>query len=293
MLALGWAFKRYGFAGEGAEKVFNRYLFYIALPALTIVKISDTTFTGLGFDFIILNFLPLAVLMGFIYLGWKAGVLDTGFARLLIITAGLGNTVYLGFPVVAMSLGAENLGYAAIVASLQNLFIFTFGFLLMNLVCAENCPAAGFRRLVLKNAILWSSLAGLVISGAGIKIPGIIHDILNDLGRTALPLSLVTIGMSLYGKRLTHESSKMTLIICLKMLLLPAVYLGLALLFGFKGMLSKIIFIQFAMPAAVLNFVIAKEFEFDSELVSQTIVFSTLLLLPLLFLIDWLMKTWL
>jgi predicted permease len=40
---------------------------------------------------------------------------------------------------------------------------------------------------------------------------------------------------------------------------------------------------------AVLNFIVAREFEFDAELVGQSIVFSTLAFFPLLYLYDWAM----
>ena len=274
MIAVGWLFRKYALVGEGAEKAFNQYLFYLALPALTIVKISDTSFSGLGFDFIALNFLPILAVMLLIYGGWKAGLFDWQFARLMIIVTGLGNTVYLGFPVVSMSLGPENIGYAAIAASLQNVFIFTFGFFFMGAVCGGRCPPVSFRRLVLKNAILWSSLAGLFISFAGIKIPGLIYNMMTDIGRTTLPLSLFTIGLSLYGKKLGDNLGNVAWISGLKMVFVPAAYVGLALLFGFKGTVSKVTFLQMAMPVAVLNYVIAKEFEFDADLVSQAIVVS-------------------
>ncbi|MBI4656752.1 MAG: hypothetical protein HY746_08420 [Elusimicrobia bacterium] len=51
-------------------------------------------------------------------------------------------------------------------------------------------------------------------------------------------------------------------------------------------MISKTAFLEYCMPAAVLNFVIAKEFGFDSSIVSQAIVFTTLALIPLAFLFD-------
>ena len=293
IIAAGWLFRKYALIGEGAEHVFNRYLFYLALPALTIVKISDTSFAGLGFDFIALNFLPILAVMLLVYGGWKAGLFDWRFARLMIIVTGLGNTVYLGFPVVSMSLGPENIGYAAIAASLQNVFIFTFGFFFMGTVRGGPCPQVSFRRLVFKNAILWSSLAGLCISLAGIKIPGLIYGVMTDIGRTTLPLSLFTIGLSLYGKKPGTNLGRVAWISGLKMIFVPAVYIGLAVLFGFKGTVSKVVFLQMAMPVAVLNFVIAKEFEFDADLVSQAIVVSTLLLMPLLFVYDLLMRRFL
>jgi len=286
IIALGWLFRKFALVGEGAEKAFNQYLFYLALPALTIVKISDTSFSGLGLDFIALNILPILAAMLLVYGCWKAGLLDWQSARLMIIVAGLGNTVYIGFPVVSMSLGPENIGYAAIAASLQNVFIFTFGFFFMGTVCGGACPPISFKRLVLKNAILWSSIAGLFISFAGIKIPGLIYNLMTDIGRTTLPLSLFTIGLSLYGKELGANLGKVVWISVLKMAIIPAACVALAVILGFKGTISKVVFLESAMPVAVLNYVIAKEFEFDADLVSQSIVFSTLLLMPFLFLYD-------
>lgn len=299
-MAAGWLFRKLSLIGEGAERAFNQYLFYLALPALTIVKISDTSFAGLGADFIALNFLPVLAVMLLVYGAWKAGLLDRQSARLMIIVAGMGNTVYIGFPVVSMSLGAENIGYAAIAASLQNVFIFTFGFFFMGAVCggspppgsssAGRCPSVSFRRLVLKNAVLWSSIAGLFVSFAGIKLPGFIHNLFTDIGRTTLPLSLFTIGLSLYGKKPGANLGKAAWISGLKMGFVPAAYLALALLCGFKGTVSRVLFLQSAMPVAVLNYIIAKEFEFDADLISQSIVLSTLLLMPLLFLYGWAMR---
>jgi len=293
VMGLGWGFKKYGLLGDEAEKVFNQYLFYLALPALIIVKMADTSFAGLGFTFIVLNVLPLLAVMLFVYAGWRTGLFDRQFARLLIIVAGLGNTVYLGFPVISMSLGPETIGYAAVAASLQNVFIFTFGFFFMGTVCGGNCPRAGFTRLALKNATLWSSLIGLGISDAGLRLPELLHSVLNDIGKTTLPLSLFTIGLSLYGKSVRRNFRNVMWVAGLKMVFVPAAYVALALAFGFKGVVSKVTFLQLAMPAAVMNYVIAKEFEFDADLVSQSIVFSTLLLLPLLFIFDLVMRKFL
>jgi hypothetical protein len=192
-----------------------------------------------------------------------------------------------------MSLGPETIGYAAVAASLQNVFIFTFGFFFMGTVCGGNCPRAGFTRLALKNATLWSSLIGLGISDAGLRLPELLHSVLNDIGKTTLPLSLFTIGLSLYGKSVRRNFRNVMWVAGLKMVFVPAAYVALALAFGFKGVVSKVTFLQLAMPAAVMNYVIAKEFEFDADLVSQSIVFSTLLLLPLLFIFDLVMRKFL
>lgn len=293
IMAAGWLFRRFGIVQEGAEKAFNQYLYYLALPALTIVKIVDIPLSGLGWRFLAVNTLPLFAVMALVWLLWKAGALDWRFARLLVIVSVMGNTVYLGFPVIAMRLGEQAIGYAAICTSLQNIFIFTCGFMMMTVICEGPCPPSHFMRLIGRNVVLWASVAGLAMAGYGLRFPAIVHDVLSDIGKTTLPLSLFTIGVSLYGKRVAHNLPRIALVSGFKLLLLPLFYLAASGAMGFTGPVSRVAFLEIVMPVAVLNFIIAKEFDFDADLVSQTIVFSTLAFFPLLYLYDWAMTAFL
>ena len=293
ILAAGWLLRRYGIVQEGAEKVFNQYLYYLALPALTIVKIADTPLTGLGAGFLAANILPLGAVMAVVWGLWKAGALDWRLARLLVIVSALGNTAYIGFPVVAMRLGEDAIGYAAIVSSIHNIFIFTFGFVLMSSICDGACPPSRFARLIGRNVVLWASVAGLALSGLGLGLPDLAHRVLSDIGGTTLPLSLFTIGVTLYGKRVGANLPKLALISGFKLLLLPAFYLLTAGVMGFTGTVSRVAFLEMVMPVAVLNFVVAKEFDFDADLVGQSIVLSTLAFFPLLYLYDLALKAFL
>ncbi|OIO05263.1 MAG: hypothetical protein AUJ51_00250 [Elusimicrobia bacterium CG1_02_56_21] len=293
VLAAGWLFRKYGIVQEGAEKAFNQYLYYLALPALVILKIADTGLSGLGWRFLAANTLPLAAVMAVIWILWKANALDWRFARLLLIVSVLGNTVYLGFPVAVMRFGEDAIGYAAIATSIQNIFIFTFGFVLMTLIHEGTCPPSRFLRLIGRNVVLWSSVAGLVMSAFGLRLPELLHKVLSDIGKTTLPLSLFTIGVSLYGKRIAHNLPRIALVSGFKLLLLPFFYIASARVLGFEGFVSKVTFIEIVMPVAVLNYVIAAEFDFDADLVSQSILFSTLVFFPLLYLYDWAIKVFL
>ncbi len=293
ILAAGWLFRKFGIVEEGSEKVFNQYLYYLALPALTIVKIADTPLAGIGWKFLAANSVPLLAVMALVWALWKAGALDWRFARLLVITSVLGNTVYLGFPVAAMRLGESVIGYAAISASLQNVVVFTFGFLIMSLICDEACPPARLLRMLGRNVVLWSSVAGLVLAASGRALPELLHRVLNDIGRTTLPLSLFTIGVSLYGKKVAHNLPRIAAVSGFKLLLLPLFSLAAAGAMGFTGLLSRVTFVETVMPVAVMNFVVAREFDFDPDLVSQSILVSTLAFFPLLYFYDLAMSAFL
>ncbi|OGS16942.1 MAG: hypothetical protein A2234_09060 [Elusimicrobia bacterium RIFOXYA2_FULL_58_8] len=287
ILLAGWLFRKYGIVQEGAEKAFNQYLYYLALPALTIVKIAAMPLSGLGWQFLAGSTLPLLGVMLAAVALWKAGAADWRFARLLVIVPALGNTAYLGFPVVGMRFGEDAIGYAAIAGSLQSIFVFTFGCFIMTLVCDKTCPPARLLRMLGRNVVLWASVVGLLMAGFGLRLPGLVNQVLSDIGKTTLPLALFTIGVSLYGKRVVHNLPRIALISGLKLLLMPVLFLGLAGGGGSGGLSLKVAFLQACMPVAVLNFIIAKEFDFDADLVSQSILFSTLAFFPLLYLYDW------
>ena len=163
----------------------------------------------------------------------------------------------------------------------------------MSSIREDKSRHSGFVRLLGRNVVLWSSVAGLLISWSGLGIPELPRRVLSDIGHTTLPLSLFTIGASLYGKRVANNLPRIALVSGLKLILLPFFYIVTARLSGFSGFVPRVAFIEMIMPVAVLNFIIAKEFDFDSDLVSQCIVFSTLAFFPLLYIYDWAMKLFL
>ncbi|HAH31494.1 MAG TPA: hypothetical protein DCL44_04165 [Elusimicrobia bacterium] len=291
IIVIGWLFRKYRLVPAVAENAFNQYLYYAALPALTFVKIVDTPLKGLGIDFLLVNTLPIIALMAVITGLWRARLLDWRLARTAVIVAVLGNTVYLGFPVVSMRFGEWAIGYAAVLGSIQNVFIFTLGFLLINVICEGSCPGiSSLKRIVLHNIVLWASVSGLIISWFAVPVPGLIKSAFSYIGMTTLPLALFTMGLNLYGKRVSGNFRKLSLIAGLKLFVLPLFYLLTAWLLGFKGGAAQVGYLEACMPVAVLNFVIAKEFDFDADLVSQSIIFTTLIFFPLLYLYDLVMR---
>ena len=83
------------------------------------------------------------------------------------------------------------------------------------------------------------------------RLPDLAHRVLADIGKTTLPLSLFTIGVSLYGKEIRRNLPRIALVSGFKLLLLPFFMLLLAGLTGFNGLPARVVFLQAAMPVAV------------------------------------------
>lgn len=284
-MAIGWLFASRIRSREEVLSFLNKYLYYFALPAVIIYKISSLDSSSINVSFVAVNTLPIAIVSILIFILWKSSFFSINQARTLIIASVLGNTVYLGLPASVAFLGESALAYAALSSALHNLIIFTFCLILVNLVSEDEFILSTFISHTLKNPVLISSFIGIAMSFLSIRFSGFVNDLFKEISGTVASLSLITLGFSLYGKtKFVGRIKEISTALFMKLILLPfiaafAIYLSNDITLGFK-----VSFIQHTMPTAVMAYIVAKEMELDDELISAIIVISTFfyfLLIPL------------
>lgn len=286
LMAAGYIFAFFEKDKVQIEKALNKYLYYLGLPSLIIYKISGLDIHTINLNFFLINVLPVILMMSFIFILWKFSVFKSNFARALIILSTLGNTVYLGFPVINSILGEKAIGYAAIITSIHNLVIFTAGFIFINFICEDEFSLKIFLSHIFKNLIFISSIIAVLISYFSISLPSILLNFLSEISKTTLPISLFVIGVALYGSKINFNRIKeIGIVFTMKVLILPFIAAFFIYLLGESGLIFKAVFLEHTMPVAVLAFIVSKELEIDSDLSAQSILFTTiiyLLIIPFL-----------
>lgn len=294
IVLLGYLFKKFNILPESSDKIFNKYLYYLAVPCLIFTNLIFNPINWTDYKFLLLNTLPIGFMIFSIFILWKTGFLNSKWAGVLIITSAFPNAVYLGFPVVSMTLGSSALAYASVIATIQTILIFTLGLGIVTYVTCTPSPLSSPTRgedllkflnsEILTNTILWSCIAGILFSYLKITIPQLLIKTLSEIGSTTIPLALFSMGMSMDGRKIAGNLKKVFVISFLKLIILPAIFLTLALLLDFKGEHAKVSFLETSMPVAVLSFVLAQKMGLDEDVVSESILLSTILIFPLLFL---------
>jgi predicted permease len=100
-LLAGLVLRYYGIAPEDSHKGINIWILYIALPAVSLLYIPEITWSG---ALILPVMMPLLVWTGaWLTLKLFAGGfnLDKGTHAALLLTSGLGNTSFVGFPLLS------------------------------------------------------------------------------------------------------------------------------------------------------------------------------------------------
>ena len=131
-------------------------------------------------------------------------------------------------------------------------------------------------RALLKSPIVWSGLLAIILVAVDFQFPLTLSNTLNLLGGMAIPLMLLTLGVSLVGLKLKDVATAVSLGCARIVVSVAAGVLTVALL-DLEGVLRGVILLQAATPAAVFNYLLAQQYRRSPEAVAGLVMASTLI----------------
>ena len=141
-------------------------------------------------------------------------------------------------------------------------------------------------RELLRNPLIVGCAIGITLNLSGIGLPGVAEPTLRLLGRAALPLGLITVGTALRPAAVLRAGRAFWLTTLVKLMLLPALALVLALLVGLDTQTTHVALLFTAVPTATSAYILSRQLGGDSELMAAIITGQTVL--AMLTLIFWL-----
>ena len=251
MLALGIVLQRLRVFPETAAETLNLVVLYVCLPA-AVLRFAPR----LHLDWSVLG---IALVPWLLLLGTVALVsLATRIMRLrreehavLLLCVALGNTSFLGYPLVSALLGEAALPYAVIYDQFGAFLILsTFGLFVLARYGGDRRPTTGEMALrILRFPPLIALVIGLSIMP--VAPPSAIAGLLQRLSEALLPLAMLAIGLSLRFKLPRDELKPLALGLSLKLLVMPALALLLVPLLGLDALKADAVVLESAMPSMV------------------------------------------
>jgi predicted permease len=260
----------------------------VTLPALILAKLPDL---ALGADLAV----PVAAAWGCLALA--AAVVLVGAHRFhwsratvgaLLLVTPLGNTTFLGLPMVESLLGKPELTRALAFDQLGTfLGLATYG----SVIAAHWGNAEGGWRPVLGRLMRFPPFLAVLASFAlrAVEVPAGLDEALATVGRLVGPLAMLALGLRFRIARSAHGRQAALWCLGTKMVLLPLAVLAVALAFGgFDDPPWRASVLQAGMPPMVTAGVVAARADLDEELATTVIGVGLLLALvtiPLLALV--------
>lgn len=257
--------------GERLLPWLNHWILKLAIPALTLVYL-----TRLHLSWRLL--LPIACAWLIFLVCW--GLLKTlgprlGFDRAtvgcLMLVAGLGNTSFVGFPLIRLFYGDSGLQTAVLVDQPGSFLILgTLGLLVAAAHAGEQVEARQLLQRVFGFPPFLAFLLALAAQLLRWQPSGLLAAGLEALGATLSPLALLAVGLQLRFDAAPELKRPLLVGLSLKLLLAPLLIAGLyAGLLGLRGETMEICVLEAGMGPMITAAIVACNFGLAPRLASR------------------------
>lgn len=265
-LVLGALARRSGRFPEQTALALNAYVLNVALPALVLRAvhrlelvpelIAAAATPWLVFGLAWLLFRGLGPRLGF----------APGTVAALVLTSGLGNTSFVGLPLIEALRGREGVQVAVVIDQLGSFLVLAT---LATLFAARAAAKDARPVTLLKKVVGFPPFLALVAACVTHPWhwPGWVDVVLGRLGDLLTPLALFSVGFQLRLAGMKGRGRALTLGLVYKLVLAPlAVLLVLRLLPGMGRLTFEVSVLQAAMAPMVTGAILAADHGLDPEL---------------------------
>jgi hypothetical protein len=179
-----------------------------------------------------------------------------------------------GLGVNQLAFGANAESRAVIYFVTSSVMVYTVGVLIAT---GHNGGMRGMLKQLFGLPHIYALLAVLIIRLTGFQVPKPILQGINFPAQAAIPMMLLVLGAQLANTSIGQYWKPALAGSGLSLLAAPLLAFTMAGVIGLSGAARQAAILQASMPAAVINTIVANEFEAEPKLVTGTVVLSTLL----------------
>ena len=244
---------------SNSHATLNQFVIYISIPALALfyipkIKISTDLLFPLGIAWIGfgLSFLFFAG-FGKIF-GWSKKLVGC-----LILTGGLGNTAFVGFPIIEALYGKEGLKTAIIVDQPGTFMVMaTFGIIVAAIYSrGKTSPKSIVTKIIFFPPFIAFFIAVMMNLFKFDFVPDL-QSVFQKLGTTVTPIAMVAVGLQLKFDRRSRHFNFLALGLFFKLMITPAFfYLFYIVIFNQSGLAIDVSVMESAMAPMITASVIA------------------------------------
>jgi malonate transporter and related proteins len=283
LIFAGFACRRRGVLGPSAASELNRFVVWLALPALLFDITAHATWQqfyqpafvaafALASGGVFVLILTLRILSG----------RHLADASVDAIAASYPNTGYVGFPLCLIVFGTTSLTPTTIATILVTCVLFALAIVLIESgLQTERTPhkvGLAVVRSLARNPLIVSPIAGALVACTHVPVPQSAETFLKFLSGAASPCALVSLGLFLAEKHRSGTALGGSLLLTgSKLLLHPVLTWWLAArVFTLPLPLVQIAVVLAALPTGTGPFMLAEYYQREAHITSRTILLSTL-----------------
>ncbi len=271
-LLAGLLLRAAGRVPDNAHTALNAVIVHLALPALTLRTLHGFEFEARHLWPVLMPWLLFALGAALFWLAGRWLGLSRASVGALTLVGGLGNTSFVGLPMIESLHGRDGLGLGLLIDQLGSyLALSTVGVLLATAYAAEG--RITWRAMALK-VITFPPFVALVAALLlrPLDFPPALDGALGRLGDLLAPLALLSVGLQLRFDAIASQARLLCLGLGYKLVACPALVVAvLWLQDAAPDMSSRVSVIEAAMPPMIGAGIVAAQARLNAPLVSTLI----------------------
>ncbi|UKN03878.1 AEC family transporter [Paracrocinitomix mangrovi] len=264
---------RLKFLNQNRIQFANKWIIFVALPAVALVNVPGLQVSQ---DLLVPALSPIIVFFGafILFRIVLRNKLETDQGIALTILGGLGNTSFVGFPVITVLFGAEYLSYALIADQVNFLLLATAAQFIIS------AHSGGFNiKKALKKVALFPPFIALIVA---LFIPfKIEHDlvspVLEALAYTVSPVAMLVVGYQIAKYVDFKFTSNIILGISYKLVLAPILVYLAFIMMDTEKVIFDVSVMESAMGPMVSGAILLMDEEIQPKLTAQVLCWGIIL----------------
>ncbi|MEM5527544.1 AEC family transporter [Gammaproteobacteria bacterium AS21] len=278
ILMLGYIFFHIKLFDVVAAQAINKFVFYVATPALVFNVVSNAPINTLDFTALGLYFVAqLTVYVAVFLLLMSVFHLDKKEALLLGLTTVFVNHIFFVLPIAERVYGKLAAQPIAGIVIVDIIVLFCGTVLALDLM--NSSKKSVFKVLVLlsKNPFLIAAVIGACSLFFKESVPEGVITYAQFAGAAAAPASLFSLGIILASNTIKTVGKEVWVVVVMNIVAMPLLVISLAELVTVSAKWQQMIILMAAGPCGAMPFVIALQYGIRTQLIAKAILISTVL----------------
>lgn len=250
-IAIGYGINRLNIFPKEAPTILNQFVIYISLPAMILLQIPRLTFSLDTIIPIIIAWLVMAFSAILILLLARFFSFSKEVTGSLMLVAILGNSSFMGIPIINAYMGESALPYVLVYDQLGTFIaLATYGTFIASYY--SNKSEISFKIITFKVLTFppfISLIAALFLMG--VEFNPTITKVLSSFANTIVPIALVAVGLQLQLKLPGHEIKPFTVALVIKLLIAPLIAIIICKLFDWNNQASIVSIMEAGMAPMI------------------------------------------
>lgn len=288
----GYLLKKTPFFNKDSSTVLNKLIIYFFIPLIAIYQVPKIVFEP---SLIWLTLCPFIIyIVNFIFFQIIGPVLkmERDTKASLILTAGIGSTSFVGFPIFELLYGEIGLAYGILMSLGGTILVFnTLGISTLLYYSEDRINLLEVLKKILRFIPFIAFILGVLLNIADFIYPPIIDKLLSKLTSPFSIIALISIGMQVEFNIPKKMIKHLLLGQFCKLILAPLIiYFLLWQYFDVRGILGKICILGAAIGSMNAMSILTAEKKINPDLSILMPAIGIPVSVPILFIIDQLLK---